>query len=208
MTTYDESWSERAQLGERQVGLRLLRPTDRERISEGFHDLSDQGRYQRFLSAKTRLSEKELTYLTELDHDNHLAIGAIEIDASGAEGRGLGVARFICDADEPSVAEAAVAVIDDAQGMGLGRLLFDHLVEAAKSRGVQRFRGELLASNQAALHLLESVGAPVLKEIEDGITQVEVELPGARHTSSKAYDLLKLAATDKLRIRRFLWWLD
>jgi GNAT superfamily N-acetyltransferase len=205
---YDLDWREDTDLGGRHVRLRLLRPDDRERLSEGFYRLSDQGRYQRFLAAKTRLTGAELAYLTELDQQTHLAIGASELTADGREGRGLGVARFICDPADPEVAEAAIAVVDDAQGQGLGRQLLSHLVEAARSRGVRRFRGEVLASNVAALRLLESVGTPVLKKVASGVTCVEVELPGAEPRGSKAYELLRLVASDKLRIRRFLSWLD
>lgn len=206
--TYDESWRERTRLGDRDIVLRLLRPSDRERLAEGFHRLSDQGRYQRFLAAKPRLSEAELRYLTELDHDTHLAIGASEIDSDGNEGRGLGVARFIRDSKDPEVAEAAITVIDEAQGLGLGTHLFEHLVEAAKSRGVRRFRGEVLADNRAALHLLEGLGVPLPRHIESGVAEIEVELPGVEPRRSIAYKLLKLVAANKLRIRRFLSWLE
>jgi GNAT superfamily N-acetyltransferase len=205
--TYDDAWQLETDLGDLRIRLRLLRPDDRERLTEGFHRLSDQGRYQRFLAAKTRLTDAELAYLTDLDQRSHLAIGASELDGE-IEGRGLGVARFVCDDADPTVAEAAIAVVDDAQGQGLGRLLFSHLVAAAIERGVCRFRGELLAGNVAALRLLESVGTPVHHQVEAGVTHVEVELDGAEPRKSKAYELLKLVATDKLRIRRFLAWLD
>lgn len=208
MTAYDDSWSETCSIGGRRIRLRLLRRSDRDRLTEGFHRLSDQGRYQRFLAAKTRLSDAELEYLTDIDQENHLAIGASEIAADGSDGRGLGIARFVRDADHPEVAEAAIAVIDEAQGQGLGRLLFNHLVAAARSRGVRRFRGEMLAENVAAMKLLEGIGAPVQRQIEAGITHIEVDLDGGEPRASKAYELLKLVAHDGVRIRRFLTWLD
>ena len=204
---HDERWQLSTELGGREILLRLLRPGDRDRLAEGFYRLSDRGRYQRFLTPKNRLSDAELRYLTELDNEDHLAIGAVEL-TGGGEGRGLGVARFVRDASDPEVAEAAIAVVDDAQGIGLGRLLFDHLVAAAAERGVHRFRGEVLAENRAALRLLEGVGAPLHKRIEAGVTEVEVELPVIEPRRSKAYALLRLVAADKLRIRRFLRWLD
>lgn len=126
--------------------LRLVRPSDRPLLVEGFAKLSPESVYQRFFSAKTRLSEREVDYLTNVDQEHHFAIGAIS-DDDHAE-RGLGVARFVVLEDDCATAEVAITIIDQAQDNGLGTILLGRLYDAALERGVTRFRFQVLADNQ------------------------------------------------------------
>jgi GNAT superfamily N-acetyltransferase len=159
------------------VRLRLIRADDKERLRAGFEKLSPASRYRRFFAAKHTLSEAELRYLTELDGETHLAIGAARIDEDDGEGDGLGVARFIRLADEPAIAEAAIAVLDEAQGKGLGTLLFLRLVAAAAERGVERFRCEVLGDNAAAVEMLTKIAPEHTIEVKDGVARIEFALP-------------------------------
>ena len=52
----------------------------------------------RFLSPKRSLSAAELRFLTEVDHHDHEAIGAL----SPADGRGVGIARYIRAPGDPT----------------------------------------------------------------------------------------------------------
>jgi hypothetical protein len=65
-----------------------------------------------------RPDDRELDFFTRLDHDLHEAIGAIDL----ASGERVGVARMHRHDDDPSIAEAAVTIVDDWQGRGLGGL--------------------------------------------------------------------------------------
>src|SRR5580765_7318 len=114
------------------VRLRLLAPEDKPALRRGFERLSAESRYARFLAPKTTLSDDELRYLCDIDQEDHFALAAIREDGDGhGEPVGLGVARFIRFADRPEVAEAAIAVADEAQHQGLGKHLFLRLVAAA-----------------------------------------------------------------------------
>ena len=138
--------------------LRLIRPDDKELLLRGFHELSSTSRYLRFLVPKTSLSTSELRYLTEVDHLNHIAIGAVSIPASSdEEPRGLGIARLIAIKDEPGYAEAAIAVRDEIQGQGLGSMLFQRLVAAGRERGITHVRCEVLAANNTMKDLIASI---------------------------------------------------
>jgi len=166
-------WAEDAVLDDgTRVRLRAVRPDDKELLARAFGKLSAETRYRRFFSAKDRLSEAELKYLTEVDGRDHLAIGAT------CDGEGVGIARFVRLRDRPDVAEAAIVVVDDKQGRGLGRLLLARLAQAARERGVTRFRSDVLSRNQAARSLLleHAPDAEVVSSTGDAVT-IEVPLP-------------------------------
>src|SRR5438132_10145045 len=122
------------------VRLRLLRRADREKLVAAFDRLSPESRYRRFFTAMPRLPEKLLRSLLDIDGWNHLAIGAETVTTDPAAAEGVGIARFIRLKDEPAVAEAAVTVVDHMQRRGLGKLLVSALAQAARERGITRFR--------------------------------------------------------------------
>lgn len=159
------------------VRLRTIRPTDKERLVTGLARLSPQSRYLRFFTDKERLTEGELRYLTELDGEHHFAIGASRLDDDGREGEGLGIGRFVALRDEPTVAEPALAVVDDVQGQGLGRLLLMRLVAAATERGVKTFRCDFLAVNRGMQELLRDVSPDVSFRSDGPVVTAEFRLP-------------------------------
>lgn len=176
---FDAAYSERAVLGDgTAVTLRLVRPGDKELFLEAWERLSPESRYRRFLSPKLALTDAELRYLTELDHVDHLAIGAA-VDRGGTT-QGLGVARFVRVAGRSDAADVAVTVVDDAQRKGLGRLLVSRLIAAARERGIERFVCDVLATNDPMRALIRSL-APGVTEVLDGPTfRVEMPLGGSR----------------------------
>jgi GNAT superfamily N-acetyltransferase len=152
------------------VTLRSIRPEDGPVLRDGFAHLSPLSRYRRFFGGVAELSDAMVRYLTEVDGQNHLAIVATTDSLDLKTEVGLGVARFIRIKEEPDVAEAAVTVIDAAQGRGIGRLLLHALAEAARERGVRAIRAEVLASNTPMRRILDDVGATVRSD--DGTTLV------------------------------------
>ena len=133
--TFDADYQEDVQLADGfTVRLRLIRPEDRESLQEGLRRLSPQSQYLRFFSPKPRLTEAELTYLTQLDQWSHFAIGAARLETDGSEREGVGVARFIRLPEDERVAEPAIAVVDAAQGKGVGSALMNARFKAAADR--------------------------------------------------------------------------
>lgn len=162
--------------------LRLVTPADRDLLRTGFARLSQESRYARFLGSKSSLSEDELTYLTAVDQQNHFALGATR------DGVGLGIARFIRLPDEPTIAEAAVAVADEAHGRGLGKLLFLRLCAAAAERGLERFRCEVLGSNNKMKELVEAITPDRTVHAGGGIMSIELAIPGVEPATPHAMD--------------------
>lgn len=192
-------WVELAALSDgTPVRIRLVRPEDREMLRQGFDRLSPASRYARFLAPKTSLSDDELSYLCEVDHEQHVAIGAVR-DTPDEPGIGLGIARFIRLPGE-NAAEVAIAVADEAQHRGLGRLLFLRLVAAAAERGVERFRCEVLASNAGMAALLAQISPDRTVEVGGGVMSIEIELPTVTPATapllSPMYRLFRAAAAN------------
>jgi RimJ/RimL family protein N-acetyltransferase len=137
------------------VLIRPVRGTDAPLLADGFARLSARSRRMRFLGSKTTLSAAELRYLTEVDHYDHEALGAL----SPAGERGVGIARYIRDPDDPRAAEIAVTIADDWQGRGLGTELLARLSDRARQAGIGRFTATVAADNAAMTRLLWKMSA-------------------------------------------------
>ena len=124
-------------------------------LADGFARLGPESRRLRFLRRKDELSAAELRYFTDVDHHDHEALGALD----HADGRGVGVARYVRDAERPAAAEIAVTVVDDWQGRGLGTELLAQLSGRARAAGIRRFTALVSADNAAMAALLRSVCA-------------------------------------------------
>ena len=163
------------------VILRLICPEDKDLLRREFERWSHDSRYARFHAHKSRLTDDELRYLTEVDQESHFAIGAVREGGDGnGDPIGLGIARFIRLPDklgEPVTAEAAISVADIAKGKGLGRLLFMRLVSAAAERGIERFRCEVLGTNQSMSGLIEAVAPEHHTEVEAGVMSIDFAVP-------------------------------
>jgi GNAT superfamily N-acetyltransferase len=196
------------------IALRLVRPEDKELLRDGFDRLSPASRYSRFLAPKAALSADELHYLTEVDQENHVAIGALR-DTEGPP-LGLGIGRFIRLSERPDTAEAAIAVADGVQRQGLGRLLLLRLIAAAVERGVTRFRCEVLGTNVGMTALLNEITPDRSVDLGAGVLSIEIALPSVPPTQppsgapmhSAIYRLFQAAAHDAVEwtdAMRRLW---
>jgi RimJ/RimL family protein N-acetyltransferase len=110
--------------------------------------------YKRCMTPLPRLSSTQLTYLLGVDHQDHEALLAIDEDGEEA----VAVGRFVRLEDSPSAAEAAVLVIDDWQGLALGKAVCRLLAERARQLGIERFEATMLRNNGPMKAVLESFG--------------------------------------------------
>lgn len=146
------------------VVINPVRSADAPLLAEGFERLSAKSRLTRFLSPKKQLSARELRYFTDVDHHDHEALGAISIE----DGRGVGIARYVRDTDDPQAAEIAVTIVDEWQGRGLGTLLLTQLSKRARQEGISRFNALVADGNEPVLKLLRRTSSemvPVRREV-------------------------------------------
>ena len=165
---FGESYSELVQLSDgSRAKLRLIQPSDKALMQEGFDRLSPQSRHDRFMGHKSELTEHELRYYTEVDGIDHFAMCALQTRLVSRD-IGLGTGRFVRLADSPNTAEPAVTILDEYQGKGLGTILLERLLGAAWEREIRWFHFELLADNLAMKRLIQTVSHEEVKFTNDG----------------------------------------
>jgi len=136
------------------VSIRPIRPADRTLITSAVRYTSDRTYQRRFHGPRPRFSPRVLSYLTEVDGENHFALIATERDRPD---RLVAVARFVRCRDRPTQAEFAIIVHDPYQGQGIGRRLLELLVQAARERGITRLRALIQSDNDPMMRLLRRV---------------------------------------------------
>jgi RimJ/RimL family protein N-acetyltransferase len=129
-----------------EVAIRELGRSDRAAVGFVFRHLGAESRYQRFLTPKRELSERELERLIDVDHWHHEAL----IAWSSIPRAPIGIARYV-RGNEFDLAELAVAVADGWQRIGVGGELMRVLAEHACRAGIRRFTATALASNRGAI---------------------------------------------------------
>jgi len=138
----------------RSVRVRPLRRSDREMYRDAVAGLSPRSRYLRFAAPMPRISERLLEQMMDLDGDRHVAYAALTPDETAV----VGVARFVRTADDPQVAEVAIAIADEWQGRGMGSLLVAALVDRARESGLRSLTATMLSENRDAARLAHAVG--------------------------------------------------
>ncbi len=195
MRTYDQGYRERVvSRANASLLLRMVLPSDKERVMAGSEDVSGKSRHTRFFIHENGLTEEELRLFTETDGFDHFAMGAVELEAGEREGRGVAIARFARYKDESDTAEVALTVIGEMRGQGIGRMLLERLVEAARERGVSRLRFLLLADNERAHTRISKVCPAIELSKGDGVIVAETNLESTGGIEG-LWEMLKLVAS-------------
>jgi GNAT superfamily N-acetyltransferase len=138
------------------IRLRPIRPDDVGRL-QAFHGrLSRDSIFFRFFSPLPVLTDERAAYFTTVDYDRRLALVATVGDADAEEI--LGVVRY--DRVGADRAEVALIVEDRMQHHGIGSVLLEAIIAAARTRGVRTFSADVLAENRRMLRLLRACGLP------------------------------------------------
>jgi GNAT superfamily N-acetyltransferase len=209
---YDADYQEIVTLrnGQR-VRLRTVRPQDKGNLVRGLHRLSPASRQSRFFAMKNRLTDAELKYLTEVDFVNHFAIGAVTLRDDDTEAEGIAIGRFVRLENPTDSAEPAIVVVDAWQGYGLGRLLLERLIAAARERGIRSFHAEFLAENEAIRRLLESLCPGMLMQRKGEVVIATMPIGTAEPVPCEdepgeiLHRLLGLAAQRLLHLKTRRW---
>jgi RimJ/RimL family protein N-acetyltransferase len=153
----------------RRVRVREIRPDDADEVRQAFGRLSSESRYTRFMSSVKELSPEMLERAVHRRTERELGLVA-EIDAPDGIDI-VGGARYYVEGDGDS-GEFAVTVADDWQGVGLASRLLRELIQVARSQGVRRLEGFVLAGNSGMLALARRLGFTVDADPDDAMVKV------------------------------------
>jgi RimJ/RimL family protein N-acetyltransferase len=146
-----------------QALVRPIRENDAEEYARASTRLSAETRRRRFLNATPRLSARELSYLTAVDQDEHVALVAVE----PGSGEILGSVRYVRIGGGRADAELAIEVIDGWQRRGLGRALLSAVGGHALANGLTRFYALVAADNLPMQQALKRAVVAVDSELRE-----------------------------------------
>jgi acyl-CoA synthetase (NDP forming)/GNAT superfamily N-acetyltransferase len=149
----------------RTAHIRPIRPDDAELLVEFYGRVSDESKYYRFFSPMPNLSDRDVARFTQVDHVDRVAFILL------LSGQMIAVGRY--DVVEPGEAEVAFLVEDKHQGRGIAQLLLEHLAQAGRERGVERFVAEVLPDNQKMIQIFRDAGYRMVSGYEDGVIVLE-----------------------------------
>ena len=152
----------------RTAHIRPIRAEDADLLVEFYSRVSDESKYYRFFSPMPTLSARDVSRFTQVDHDRRVALVML------LGGRMIAVGRYDADPEshEPE-AEVAFLVEDEHQGRGIAQLLLEHLAQAGRERGIERFSAEVLPDNQRMIQTFRDAGYHVVSGYEDGVLMLE-----------------------------------
>ncbi|WP_235547414.1 MULTISPECIES: bifunctional GNAT family N-acetyltransferase/acetate--CoA ligase family protein [unclassified Nocardioides] len=152
----------------RTAHIRPIHADDREVFVEFYSRVSDQSKYYRFFSPMPRLSDRDVDRFTNVDNVDRVAL------VLTLQGQIIAVGRY--DVIKPGEAEVAFLVEDSHQGRGIGQLLLEHLSQAGRERGVERFVAEVLPDNTRMIQTFRDAGYRVASEYDEGVLQLEFSI--------------------------------
>ncbi len=168
----------------RTAHVRPILADDAARLVDFYSYVSDESKYFRFFAPYPRLSSRDVTRFTTVDHDERVALIALLGDEMVAVGRYDRVEDARVAPDGVRTAEVAFLVQDVHQGRGLGSVLLEHLAAAAKECGVQRFVAEVLPANRRMVGVFIDAGYSIRSSLEEGVVVLVLDLTETETSAS------------------------
>lgn len=152
--------------------IRPIRADDAPALVRAFRRMTPEQVRSRVFHALTDLPDSVAQSMSRADPDTTIA--AVITDLDGLEIRGEG--RVHLDAVTES-GEFAIAMDPAFVGMGLGKMLLEWLIAAARKSGMREIWGDTQADNQAMLALARSLGFALRREADDaGLVRMRLAL--------------------------------
>jgi acetyltransferase len=140
--------------------IRPISPADEPSMIKFHRALSERSVYMRYfesMSLAARTAHERLAHICFADPERETVLVAVGKDPQSAEKRIAAVGR-LSKTPDPKIAEVALLVADDLQGLGLGSELLRRLIQSARDQHITRITGEMLRDNTAMQRLLKKFG--------------------------------------------------
>lgn len=154
--------------------VRRLRASDRPAVTHLFASVSDDNLYTRFFTLGRALVSHHIDHLFERS-------STVTTYVVVRDEKILGLADV--EACDPTTAEVAFLVADDAHGLGAATLLLERAAADAQEMGVETFVAEVLAINHPMIEVFRDAGFAV--ELHSDHDEISVRM-STRATASTA----------------------
>jgi GNAT superfamily N-acetyltransferase len=155
------------------VLLRPIKPSDATLKQHLFYSLTKESVSRRFLGSLKAMPMRRVWPYVAVDYDNEMSIVV-----TVTEGRTENIVAIGSYAKIPhtTTAEVSFVVRDDWQNRGLGTMLFNHLLEIAKKKGVTGFTAWVSTNNTRMMHVFKKCGYPMRFKVEGDLYYVTIDL--------------------------------
>jgi acyl-CoA synthetase (NDP forming)/GNAT superfamily N-acetyltransferase len=174
------------------VQIRSARPEDHQQVLALYETMSVENLRLRFFGASRRSGRLAADRMCAPPAPGHHALIAL------LDGRIVGVAEYETGSD-PASAEIALAVADDLHNRGVGTLLLEHMVHAARQAGITTFTADALADNHTMLKVFADLGLHTARRFDAGEIHCTVRLERDEHYLTAVDERGRTADTASLR---------
>ncbi|WP_151478303.1 bifunctional acetate--CoA ligase family protein/GNAT family N-acetyltransferase [Streptomyces albicerus] len=174
------------------VEIRSARPEDHHQVLGLYDGMSVENLRLRFFGVSRRSGRMAADRLCAPPEQGHRGLIAL------LDGRIIGVAEYETDPD-PTSAEIALVVADGLHNRGVGTLLLEHLVHAARQAGITTFTADALADNHAVVKVFADLGLTTARRFDGGEIHCTVRLEQDEHYLTALDERGRTADTASLR---------
>lgn len=160
-----------------EVCVRHMQHDDAPLFVDLFHTLSERTRWLRFFSSVGIPEEHLWDEAVELsDVEPLLEVALIATMQVDGKEQAVGIAELIRETPLGDTAEVAIVIRDDFQREGVGRVIFDLLVQVALVQGLKQLYAITMPENLGMQKLARGVGVPTTSRTSDGETVITMYL--------------------------------
>ncbi|MGW3409959.1 bifunctional acetate--CoA ligase family protein/GNAT family N-acetyltransferase [Streptomyces sp. NPDC000888] len=151
------------------VCIRPVQQGDHEQLKGLYEEMSDENLRLRFFAASRRSAAMAADRASAPPHPGYRALMAESKDQV------IGLAEYEVG-DDAASAEISIAVNDTLHHHGVGTLLVEHLVSAARADGITTFTADALSENHEVLQLFADLGLRTTRRFEGPEVRCAIEL--------------------------------
>lgn len=142
--------------------IRPIRMEDESLLIDFVARATPEDRRMRFFASSNGLTHEAALRLVRIDYDRNMALIAQPIERDEI----IGVARY-STGPARRVAEFAVMVRSDWKAHGVGWLLMEKLVAAARKRGISIMSGLVIRENHDMVQFCRDLGFAITSDVAD-----------------------------------------
>jgi RimJ/RimL family protein N-acetyltransferase len=152
------------------IVVRPSKASDVRGLQDLFYKLPPEDVYTRFFRSLKCLSVSEAEHLCNVDYEQEMAF--VVTTGEREKEKIIGSSFYVVN-PSTNTADVAYMILHEWQGIGLGKILQQRMVEYATSKGLKGFTADILAENTAMLKLAQQCGEVTMK-LSHGVYEVEM----------------------------------